>query len=289
MDLASLLTGEDSTDHAGLAPSPSSALHALADITLDDTRPLASPPSLDLSGAGVGHAGVTKPVPLPLTLSPPPRPWTPGTVALGPTADACLCLPAPLRDVTPPAANTQTQLPVVPAVSEGTALDSTTPWGADGTSGGRPVAATASEPPELFGEDFDLPTWIDEDQPHRHSSTSSGDDSVFEPATMPTTNSATQPVPVRPVLTLGNWVTIARSSFGLGQAQLLVPSILDGFATELTGAQATERLQLLLLMRREVATLVCDIILLGQACREPPGVILLELLELAEQYTEDTQ
>ena len=42
-------------------------------------------------------------------------------------------------------------------------------------------------------------------------------------------------------------------------------------------------------MRREVATQVRDIILLGQACREPPGAILLELLELAEQYTEDTQ
>ena len=42
-------------------------------------------------------------------------------------------------------------------------------------------------------------------------------------------------------------------------------------------------------MRREVTTRVRDIILLGNARREPPGAVLLELLELAEQYTEDTQ
>ena len=68
-----------------------------------------------------------------------------------------------------------------------------------------------------------------------------------------------------------------------------MPSILDDFATKLTGAQVAKRLQLLWLMRREVATRVCDIILLGHARREPPGGVLLELLELAEQYTADTQ
>jgi len=203
--------------------------------------------------------------------------------------DARFRLPAPLRQPNPPAASTQPQLPVVATVVEESAVDRTTPLGAVGTSEHSPAAATASEPPELFGKDFDLPTWIDDDEPDRHSLTSSGDDSVFEPATISTTNSAAQPMPVRPALTLGNRVTIARSSFGPGQSQLLVPSILDGFATELTGAQVTERLQLLWLMRQEVATQVCDIILLGHARREPPGAVLLELLELAEQYTEDTQ
>ena len=68
-----------------------------------------------------------------------------------------------------------------------------------------------------------------------------------------------------------------------------MPSILNGFATELTCAEVTKRLQLLWLMRREVATQVRDIILLGHVCRGPPGAVLLELLELAEQYTTDTQ
>ena len=42
-------------------------------------------------------------------------------------------------------------------------------------------------------------------------------------------------------------------------------------------------------MRREVATQVHDIILLGQVRREPAGAVLLELLELAELYTADTE
>jgi len=47
-------------------------------------------------------------------------------------------------------------------------VDSTMSQGADGTSGRSPVAATTSEPPELFGKDFDLPAWIDKDRPDRH-------------------------------------------------------------------------------------------------------------------------
>jgi len=63
MDLASLLPGRDAQDPDGSVPSPSSALHALADIALDDIRPQASPPSLDLSGARGGPSDVTMPVP----------------------------------------------------------------------------------------------------------------------------------------------------------------------------------------------------------------------------------
>ena len=96
---------------------------------------------------------------------------------------------------------------------------------------------------------------------------------------------AAQPVPVRPVFSLRNLVTIARSTFEPGQTQLLVPSILDGFATELTGTEVADRLQLLWLMRREVATQVRDIILLGQVRREPPGAVLLELLKLVSMKT----
>jgi len=81
---------------------------------------------------------------------------------------------------------------------------------------------------------------------------------------------------------------IAGSTFGLAQTQLLVSAILIGFTTTLTYDEVAERLQLLWLMRREVASQVRDVILLGQAHREPAGIVLSEQLELAEQYTEDT-
>ena len=46
---------------------------------------------------------------------------------------------------------------------------------------------------------------------------------------------------------------------------------------------------LLWLMRRDVASQVWDILLLRQACREPAGLVLMEVLDLVEQYIEDTQ
>jgi len=99
----------------------------------------------------------------------------------------------------------------------------------------------------------------------------------------------TQPTTVRPTLTPRDLVMIARSTFGLAQTQLLASAILIGFTTTLSCEEVAERLQLLWLMRLEVAGQVRDVILLGQARREPAGMVLSQLLELAEQYTEDTQ
>jgi len=92
----------------------------------------------------------------------------------------------------------------------------------------------------------------------------------------------------RPVLQPENLVTIARTAFGPGQAQMLAPSILDGFNTQLTQAEVTEHLQLLWMMWREVASQVSEIVLLGQVCHEPPGAVLHELLDLTDLYTRDT-
>jgi len=207
----------------------------------------------------------------------------------GPTSDADFRLPAPLCQPAFPVVRIQYQQSLAPAALEHIIVDSTASLEIDVASGSGPVAAATSDVPQLFGEDFDLPTWIDQHEPDRHSSTSSGDDSVFDPATTPSTGYAILPAPVRPVLTLSNLVTIARSAFGPGQTQLLVPSIMSGFATALTPAEVTDRLQLLWLMRREVATQVRDIILLGHVHQEPPGAVLLKLLKLVEQYTSDTQ
>ena len=68
----------------------------------------------------------------------------------------------------------------------------------------------------------------------------------------------------QPVLLPENLVMVARTAFGPGQAQILAPSILESFETQLTQADVTERLQLLWMMRREVASQVREIILLGR-------------------------
>jgi len=92
----------------------------------------------------------------------------------------------------------------------------------------------------------------------------------------------------RPVLRPEDLVTVALTAFGHGQTQTLAPSILETFETQLTHAEVVERLHLLWAMRREVASQVREILLLGEVRREPPGVILHELLDLTSLYTRDT-
>ena len=91
-----------------------------------------------------------------------------------------------------------------------------------------------------------------------------------------------------PALLPGNLVTIAQTTFGPGQAQGLAPSIVENFDTALTQADVTERLHLPWAMRRDVATQVREVILLGQVREEPPAIILNELLDLTELYTRNT-
>jgi len=83
-------------------------------------------------------------------------------------------------------------------------------------------------------------------------------------------------------------MTIARNAYGRGQAGRLIPVLLDGVETELSYWDIHERLRLLWLMRKDVATLVQAIIIVGQARCKPPGDILRELLEMAQQYASYT-
>ena len=106
--------------------------------------------------------------------------------------------------------------------------------------------------------------------------------------TLPPPPPVTQPITVRPTLTPRDLVLIARLTFGLARSQLLVSAIQIGFTTTLSHDEVAERLQLLWLMGRDVASQVRDVILLGQARRELAGMVLSELLELATQYTEGT-
>jgi len=92
----------------------------------------------------------------------------------------------------------------------------------------------------------------------------------------------------RPALRPEDLVTVALTAFGPGQSQTLAPSILETFDTQLTQAEVAERLHLLWAMRHEVAAQVRETLLLGEVCREPPGTVLHELLDLTVLYTRDT-
>ena len=121
------------------------------------------------------------------------------------------------------------------------------------------------------------------------SSVSTGLDSVFEQPIAPPLPQPALPATVRPTLTDKDLVMITRSTFGLAQLQLIVPAILAGCTTPLTHDEVVDRLRLLWLMRREVANQIRNTILLGLTGCEQAGLVLSELLELAEHYAEDPQ
>ena len=83
-------------------------------------------------------------------------------------------------------------------------------------------------------------------------------------------------------------MTIARNAYGRGQAGQLIPALLNGFETELSYWDIHERLHLLWLMQKDVATLVWAMIIVGQARCKPLGETLRELLEMAQQYASYT-
>jgi len=281
-DLATLLPDGGPADSDGSADSPSSALQALADVALDEIQPSTDLNGLDLSLTGgmevEGSAPIIPPVPLP----PSPRPGTPEAAMPASAVVADLRLPPPLHE-SPPAAVSVVHLPgVLTVVGD---ADGNSAYGGDPS----PVGAPAPDQPIFFGDDFDMPAWIDGVAAEPLSPVPIGPDSVFEQPTAPPPPQTALPAAAQPTLTDKDLVLIARSTFGLAQLQVLVPAILAGCATPLMHDEVVERLQLLWLMRREVANQIRGTILLGLTHHELAGMVLSELLELAEQYAEDPQ
>jgi len=155
-------------------------------------------------------------------------------------------------------------------------------------SEGAPVAAATSgvvDPPDVG---VNILAWLAETEAGSQPSDSSDHDVVFAPAAVPSAPGLAPLAAARPVLSPRNLMMIARSAYGHGQAGQLVPSLLSGFETDLTYSEILDRLRLLWLMRKDVATQVWAIIILGQARYTPPEAVLLELLRLAQQFMTHT-
>jgi len=151
----------------------------------------------------------------------------------------------------------------------------------------RPAAAaslSAADFPE-FG--VGIPAWLANVENVSLPSGSSDQGTLFAPGITPAACGPT-PLTVKPILCSRNLMTIARNAFGRGQAEQLIPALLNGFTTNLSYWDIHERLRLLWLMRRDVATLVRAMIIVGQARCKLPGEILRDLLEMARQYASYT-
>ena len=77
------------------------------------------------------------------------------------------------------------------------------------------------------------------------------------------------------------------SVFSREDAQALVPTILRTFATSLSAADLTERLEWLWLMRRDVATRARGAALRGHLLRRPDDRTLSDVIRLLEMFAAD--
>jgi len=186
-------------------------------------------------------------------------------------------LPAPLAgggrpDAPPPASLSVSIAPAEDASPAGRAPSPTMPAAA--------ASLSAADFPE-FG--VGIPAWLANVENVSLPPDSSDRGTLFAPGITPAAYGPT-PLSVKPILSSRNLMTIARNAFGRGQAEQL----LNGFATDLSYWDIHERLHLLWLMRRDVATLVRAMIIVGQARCKLPGEILRDLLEMARQYASYT-
>ena len=244
----------------------------------------ASDKSRDLSLAGsVEIEGSAPIVPL-MPLPPSPCPGTPEAAASALTLEADFCLPSPLHE------SPQSDVSIVHLDGFLTVVGDAI--GIPAHSGGPSPAGTAAPgEPTSFGNDFDAPAWFDSTPAEPLSPASVGPDAADDPprpceATPPLPLPGTSPITIRPVLTPRDLVMIARSTYGIARSDMLVSAITIGFTTPLSHDEIAARLQLLWLMGREYANHVRDTVLLGQARRESPSLILTELLHWADPYVE---
>jgi len=151
-------------------------------------------------------------------------------------------MPVPLSQFV---ACTQAQLTAPPVVLVNAALASLTAQEVEVAPAAVtcPVPTVALDANESFYKDFDLPTWMDQDEERRHLSVSSDDDSIFEPAPCSMMTYSEPLVETRPVLQPRDVVMAARSAYGTAQAQLIVPTLLSHFEPTLSAPELTARLQ----------------------------------------------
>jgi len=111
-------------------------------------------------------------------------------------------------------------------------------------SEGAPVAAATLDVMDPSDVGVSVPAWLVKLEAGSQPSDSS-DNMVFAPVAEPTAPRPAPLVAARPILSPRNLMMIARSAYGRGRAEVLVPALLSGFETNLTHSEILDRLRLL--------------------------------------------
>jgi len=115
--------------------------------------------------------------------------------------------------------------------------------------------------------------------------TSSEDDSVVGPAFVPpgpTMTGTRRPLQPRDV------ISAAHSASSRAEMRAIVPTLLSTYATNLSAADLTERLNWLRRMRRDVAARVLDVAVRGRLLHRPDERTLSEVIRLLETFAAES-
>ena len=82
-------------------------------------------------------------------------------------------------------------------------------------------------------------------------------------------------------------IRAANSVFSRADAQALVPTLMSTYATGLSAADLTERLEWLWLMRRDVTLRALDVALRGRLLHRPDERTLSEVIRFLETFNAD--
>jgi len=234
-------------DLAADAVSPSSALQTLVDLALEDAQP--APGCVDSAPQDATFAGgaLSKLPPDAASLPPPPELWVSVPVVTSSTSFANVGTLATSTSV--PLTETRTSVSTVPqpaAIATAALAAFFAPYLQEAAPlpAVPPQPATVAVPADTRDANDALSSWLEQHgAEHYEMSLSSGEISAFEPVPTTSANYLAPHVSARPILQARDAVNVARSTLGMEEAQLWVPSILRNFETHLTSTELAERLQ----------------------------------------------
>ena len=219
-----------SVDLAADTASPSSALQMLVDLALEDAQP--TPGRVEYAPQDATFAGgaLTVPPPSAASLPPPPEPWVSVPVVTCSTSFANVGVLATSASVPPVESRAPVSTVMSPTAIATAALAaffaSYMPEAAP-LPAAPPHPVDAAVPADVRDANDALSSWLEQHGAENYQmSLSSGEISAFDPVPNTSANYSAPHVSARPTLQARDAVNVARSTLGMEETQLLVPSIL---------------------------------------------------------------
>jgi len=264
-----------------------SALDTLVDLAVTQPWGQAAQAATTLPGSRTNIMATAPPAPLCPVRPIPPRPWILTTVSR-PGDGRGICILTPLRPSTILVERPQGHVTVSPLAQVDVAMRP--PVMHDVSVGADQGAVAGAGAPVPAAAAVDSPTWAErveerEAEVRDLSSSSEGDEGHQDQAPAP---APTRPVPAAcQALQARDVILAVRNLTYLAEAAVLVPTLMQRFATDVSASELATRMEWLWLMRCEVATYLRDTALQGHMLNQSPEQTLADLFRAMDALCTD--